>query len=63
MLLLKKIVSEKIKKKQIYKVYTGKLTYSPESCEHCKNHSTINRWGMTTVRLLLNEVAEFKTYL
>ncbi len=48
---------------QICKVYTGKLTYSPDSCEHCKSHSTIIRWGMTTVRLLLNEVAEFKTYL
>lgn len=48
---------------QICKVYTGKLTYSPDSCEHCKSHSTIIRWGMTTVRLLLNEFAEFKTYL
>ena len=48
---------------QICKVYTGKLTYSPDSCEHCNSHSTIIRWGMTTVRLLLNEVAEFKTYL
>ena len=48
---------------QICKVYTGKLTYLPNSCEHCKSHSTIIRWGMTTVRLLLNEVVEFKTYL
>lgn len=53
---------EKIKG-QICKVYTGKLTYSPDSCEHCKNHSTIIRWGMTTFLLSLNEVAEFKTYL
>ncbi len=35
----------------------------PDSCKHCKSHSTIIRWGMTTVRLLLIEVAEFKTYL
>ena len=39
---------------QICKVYTEKLTYLPDSCEHCKSHSTIIRWGMTTVRLLLN---------
>lgn len=53
---------EKINR-QICKVYTGKLTYPLDSCEHCKSHSTIIRWGMTAVRLLLNEVAEFKTYL
>ncbi|EGS1179709.1 transposase [Enterococcus faecalis] len=48
---------------QICKVYTEKLTYLPDSCEHCAHHSTIICWGMTTVRLLLNEVAEFKIYL
>ncbi len=48
---------------QICEVYTGKLISSPDFSEHCESHSTIIRWGMTTVRLLLNEVAEFKTYL
>jgi transposase len=49
--------------RQICKVYTGKLTYLTDSCEHCASHSTIIRWGMTTVRLLLNEVTELKAYL
>lgn len=28
---------------QICKVYTGKLTYLPDSCEHYASHSTIIR--------------------
>ncbi|EGO6029417.1 transposase family protein [Enterococcus faecalis] len=54
---------EKKINEQICKVYTGKLTYLPDSCEHCASHSTTICWGMTIVWWLLNEVAEFKTYL
>ncbi len=34
-----KNVCEKKINGQICKVYTGKLTYFPDSCEHCKSHS------------------------
>lgn len=52
-------------KGQICAIYRGKLTYDPLECVHCHqtNRSELIRWGLTTVRLLLNEVSEYRTYL
>ena len=52
-------------KGQIYLIYKGTLQYTPEECPHCLCivPSKIIRWGTTTVRLLLNDVSEYRTYL
>ena len=52
-------------KGQIYLIYKGTLKYTPEECPHCLCvvPSKIIRWGTTTVRLLLNDVSEYRTYL
>ncbi|MBS6193329.1 MAG: transposase family protein, partial [Enterococcus hirae] len=52
-------------KRQICLIYKGTLQYTPEECSHCLCvvPSRIIRWGTTTVRLLLNEVSEYRTYL
>ena len=46
-------------------IYKGTLQYTPEECPHCLCvvPSKIIRWGTTTVRLLLNDVSEYRTYL
>jgi len=52
-------------KGQICHIYHGSLTYTAQECIHC-NHkiaSDIVRWGTTTVRLLMNDVSEYRTYL
>ena len=50
---------------QICLIYKGTLQYTPEECPHCLCvvPSKIIRWGTTTVRLLLNDVSEYRTYL
>ncbi|WP_439897797.1 transposase family protein [Enterococcus faecium] len=52
-------------KGQICLIYKGTLLYKPEECSHCLCvvPSRIIRWGTTTVRLLLNDVSEYRTYL
>ncbi|NAB24566.1 ISL3 family transposase, partial [Enterococcus durans] len=52
-------------KGQICLIYKGTLLYKPEECPHCLCvvPSRIIRWGTTTVRLLLNDVSEYRTYL
>ncbi|HFU5894974.1 ISL3 family transposase [Enterococcus sp. AZ152] len=52
-------------KGQICLIYKGTLQYTPEECPHCLCvvPSKIIRWGTTTVRLLLNDVSEYRTYL
>ncbi|WP_240127343.1 transposase family protein, partial [Enterococcus durans] len=52
-------------KGQICLIYKGTLQYTPEECPHCLCvvPSRIIRWGTTTVRLLLNDVSEYRTYL
>ena len=52
-------------KGQICLIYKGTLLYKPEECSHCLGvvPSRIIRWGTTTVRLLLNDVSEYRTYL
>lgn len=52
-------------KGQICAIYRGKLSYSPQKCIHCGNDGLSNliRWGTTTVRLLMNDVSEYRTYL
>lgn len=52
-------------KGQICLIYKGTLQYTPEECPHCLCvvPSEIIRWGTTTVRLLLNDVSEYRTYL
>ncbi|MGC6767790.1 ISL3 family transposase [Enterococcus sp. LJL51] len=52
-------------KGQICAIYRGKLSYSPQECIHCGNDvlSNLIRWGTTTVRLLMNDVSEYRTYL
>lgn len=46
-------------------IYKGKLTYTPNKCFHCQaeNDRSIIKWGFKTVRVLLNDVSEYKTYL
>ncbi|EZP95828.1 TPA: ISL3 family transposase [Enterococcus faecium] len=44
-------------------IYRGKLSYAPRSCTHCTEKNTMIRWGKTTVRLLVHDVSEYKTYL
>ncbi|MHC5216425.1 ISL3 family transposase [Enterococcus sp. LJL128] len=52
-------------KGQICSIYRGKLSYSPQECVHCETvvPSNLIRLGMTTVRLLMNDVSEYRTYL
>ncbi|WP_142956224.1 ISL3 family transposase, partial [Enterococcus durans] len=52
-------------KGQICLIYKGTLLYKPEECSHCLCvvPSRIIRWGTTTVRLLLNDASEYRTYL
>ncbi|OTP10885.1 transposase [Enterococcus sp. 10A9_DIV0425] len=52
-------------KGQICMIYRGRLRYSPEKCVHCHCvvPSQLIHWGTTTVRLLLNDVSEYRTYL
>lgn len=46
-------------------IYKGTLLHKPEECPHCLYvvPSRTIRWGTTTVRLLLNDVSEYRTYL
>ncbi|MES0867777.1 transposase family protein, partial [Enterococcus faecium] len=46
-------------------IYRGNLIYTAQECIHCKHQiaSDIVRWGTTTVRLLMNDVSECRTYL
>ncbi|MBA5270702.1 transposase family protein, partial [Enterococcus hirae] len=48
-------------KGQICLIYKGTLQYTPHCL--CVVPSKIIRWGTTTVRLLLNDVSEYRTYL
>ncbi|EON3045126.1 transposase, partial [Enterococcus hirae] len=50
---------------QICLIYKGTLQYTHEECPYCLCvvPSKIIRWRTTTVRLLLNEVSEYRTYL
>ncbi len=52
-------------KGQICHIYRGNLIYTAQECIHCKHQiaSDIVRWGTTTVRLLMNDVSECRTYL
>ncbi|BDP82360.1 ISL3 family transposase (plasmid) [Enterococcus faecium] len=52
-------------KGQICHIYRGNLIYTAQECIHCKHQiaSDIVRWGTTTVRLLMNDVSEYRTYL
>lgn len=52
-------------KGQICFIYHGKLKYRPKECLHCdcSDSSKLICWGTTTVRLLVNEVSEYRTYL
>lgn len=51
-------------KGQICHIYRGNLIYTAQECIHCKHQiaSDIVRWGTTTVRLLMNDVSEYRTY-
>lgn len=46
-------------------VFYGKLTYQAQSCFHCgvEDPQHFVKWGFKTVRYLLNDVSEYKTYL